>query len=134
MHKSKEREKNTVSAFLPSDFAMQKHSKIRNVHHFLAPAEQPEMMHKNFMHQLLRIFVVQCSCMKFLAGRSFPQTGRSCRFCHLLSPIRHYFPDCRAVNWSAAGAAHGDLTPPRISPSCTDGLRLSLCRSTIIGR
>ena len=33
--------------------------------HFLAPAGQPEMMHKNFMHQHLRIFVVQCSCMKF---------------------------------------------------------------------
>ena len=35
--------------------------------HFLAPAGQPEMMHKNFMHQHLRIFVVQCSCMKFYA-------------------------------------------------------------------
>ena len=33
--------------------------------HFLAPAGQPEMMHKNFMHQHVRIFVVQCSCMKF---------------------------------------------------------------------
>lgn len=35
--------------------------------HFLAPAGQPEMMHKNFMRQHLRIFVVQCSCMKFYA-------------------------------------------------------------------
>ncbi len=33
--------------------------------HFLAPAGQPEMMHKNFMHWHLRIFVVQCSRMKF---------------------------------------------------------------------
>ena len=133
MHKSKGREKNTVSAFLPLDFAMQTHSKIRNVP-FSRPRGATGNDAQNFMHQLLRIFVVQCSYMKFLAGRSAPQTGRSCRFCHLLSPIRHYFPDCRAVNWSAAGAAHGNLTPPRISPSCTDGLRLSLCRSTIIGR
>ena len=35
--------------------------------HFLAPAGQPEMMHKNFMHRNLRIFVVQCLCMKFYA-------------------------------------------------------------------
>ncbi len=56
------------------------------------------------------------------------------RFCRLSSPIRHYFPDCWAVNWSAAGAAHGNCTPPRISPSCTDCLYLSLCRSTIVGR
>ena len=33
--------------------------------HFLAPAGQPEMMHKNFMHRYLRIFVVRCSRMKF---------------------------------------------------------------------
>ena len=56
------------------------------------------------------------------------------RFCRLSSPIRHYFPDCWAVNWSAAGTAHGNLTPPRISPSCTDCLYLSLCRRTIVGR
>ena len=31
--------------------------------HFLAPAGQPEMMHKNFMLMPLRIFAVQCSCM-----------------------------------------------------------------------
>ena len=61
-------------------------------------------------------------------------TGRPCRFCHLFSPIRHYFPDCWAVNWTAAGAPHGNCTPPRISPSCTDCLCLSLCRSTIVGR
>ena len=34
---------------------------------FLAPAGQPEMIHKNFMHQHLRIFVVQRSCLKFYA-------------------------------------------------------------------
>lgn len=33
------------------------------------------------------------------------------RFCRLSSPIRHYFPDCWAVNWSAADAAHGNCTP-----------------------
>ena len=35
--------------------------------HFLAPAGQPEMMHKNFMHQHLRFFVVQHARMKFYA-------------------------------------------------------------------
>ena len=35
--------------------------------HFLAPAGQLEMMHKNFMHRHLRIFVVRYSCMKFYA-------------------------------------------------------------------
>ena len=35
--------------------------------HFLAPAGQPEMMHKHFMHRNLSIFVVQCLCMKFYA-------------------------------------------------------------------
>ena len=50
-------------------FAMQKHRKIRNVHHFRAPAGQPEMMHKNFMHRHLHIFVMQRSCMKFYAFR-----------------------------------------------------------------
>ena len=52
----------------------------------------------------------------------------------LLSPIRHYFPDCWAVNWSAAGAAHGNCTPPRISPSCPHCLSLWLdseYRSTV---
>jgi len=34
--------------------------------HFLAPAGQPEMMHKNFMHRHFRTSVVQHSCMKFL--------------------------------------------------------------------
>jgi len=33
--------------------------------HFLAPAGQPEMMHKNFMLMSLRIFAVRCSRMKF---------------------------------------------------------------------
>ena len=67
-------------------------------------------------------------------GRSKACWSGPCRFHHLFSPIRHYFPDWRAVNWSAAGAAHGNLTPPRIAPSCTDVLHVSLCRSTIIGR
>ena len=35
--------------------------------HFLAPVEQPEMMHKNFMHRHLRIFAVRRACMKFYA-------------------------------------------------------------------
>ena len=33
--------------------------------HFLAPVGQPEMMHKNFMRQHLRISVARCSGMKF---------------------------------------------------------------------
>ena len=49
-------------------FYMQMHRKIRNVH-FLAPTLQPEMMHKNFMHQHLRIFTVQRTCMKFYCLR-----------------------------------------------------------------
>ena len=47
-------------------FAMQKHRKTEMCH-FLAPTGQPEMMHKNFMQRHLRLFVVQCSCMKFYA-------------------------------------------------------------------
>ena len=43
-------------------------------------------------------------------------------------------PDWRAVNWSAAGAAHGNLTPPRISPSCPHCLRLWLDRLFLPGR
>ena len=53
-------------------FAMQKHSKIRNVP-FPRPCGHPEMMHKNFMHRHFRIFVVQRSCMKFYP-LFFPQT------------------------------------------------------------
>jgi len=41
--------------------------------HFLAPAGQPEMMHKNFMLWPLRIFVVQRSCMKFYTHRPCKQ-------------------------------------------------------------
>ena len=33
--------------------------------HFLVPAGQPKMMHKNFMHRHLRIFLVRRSGMKF---------------------------------------------------------------------
>ena len=71
---------------------------------------------------------------KLWRGRSKACWSGPCRFHHLFSPIRHHFPDCWAINWSAAGAAHGNCTPPRISPSCTDCLYLSLCRSTIVGR
>ena len=35
--------------------------------HFLAPAGQPEMMHKNFMHRHLRLFTVQHVRMEFYA-------------------------------------------------------------------
>ena len=44
--------------------------------HFLAPAEQPEMMHKNFMHRHLRIFVVRCSRMKFMLYFAFSASGQ----------------------------------------------------------
>ena len=54
---------------------MQKHSKLEMCY-FSAPAGQPEMMHKNFMHQHLRIFVVQCSRMKFYTTKSrLPETA-----------------------------------------------------------
>ena len=33
--------------------------------HFLVPEGQPKMMHKNFMHRHLRIFLVRRSGMKF---------------------------------------------------------------------
>ena len=39
--------------------------------------------------------------------------------------IRHYFPR-RGGNLNCAGAHHGTLTPPRISPSCVS-------RSIIVG-
>lgn len=35
--------------------------------HFLAPAGQPERMHKDFMHRHLHFFVVQHAYMKFYA-------------------------------------------------------------------
>ena len=50
-------------------FSMQMHRKIRNVHHFRLPRRGEEMMHKNFMHQHLRIFTVQRTCMKFYCLR-----------------------------------------------------------------
>ena len=49
-------------------FAMQKHRKYE-LCHFLAPAEQPEMLNKNVMYRHLRIFVVQRSRMKFFGKR-----------------------------------------------------------------
>ncbi len=36
--------------------------------HFLTPMGQPEMIHKNFTHRHLRIFVTQRSCMKLYAS------------------------------------------------------------------
>ena len=65
---------------------------------------------------------------KLWRGRSKACWSGPCRFHHLFSPIRHYFPDCWAVNWSAAGTAHGNLTPPRIAPSCPHCLCLWLDR------
>ena len=46
------------------------------MYHFLAPAGQPEIMNKNFMHRHLRIFVVQCARMKFYTTKSrLPETA-----------------------------------------------------------
>ena len=42
--------------------------------HFLAPAGQPEMMHKNFMHWHVRIFAAQHSHMKFYEGMPYKNT------------------------------------------------------------
>ena len=66
--------------------------------HFLALAGQPEMMHKNFMHQHLRIFVVQRSCMKFYACSSqspgysagVKLVGSLCNCCNFVYKIRPY--------------------------------------------
>ncbi len=44
---------------------MQKHSKNKKC---AISSPLREMMHKNFMHRHLRIFVVQCSRMKFYAN------------------------------------------------------------------
>ncbi len=43
---------------------MQKHCK-KEMCHFLVPAGQQKMMHKNFMHRHLHIFLVRRSGMKF---------------------------------------------------------------------
>ena len=43
---------------------MQKHSK-KEMCHFLIPAGQAKMMHKNFMYRYLHIFLVRRSGMKF---------------------------------------------------------------------
>ena len=40
-------------------FSMHTHRKKEKMCHFLAPAGQPEMMHENFMHWHLCIFVVR---------------------------------------------------------------------------
>ena len=47
-------------------------------------------------------------------------------------PIRHYFPSLGRQLTDRAGARHGNLTPPRISPSCPHCLWLWLGRSIII--
>ena len=46
-------------------------------------------------------------------------------------PIRHYFPSLGRQPTDRAGARHGNLTPPRISPSCPHCLWLWLDRSII---
>ena len=48
-------------------------------------------------------------------------------------PIRHYFPSPGRQLTDRAGARHGNLTPPRISPSCPHRLWLWLGRSIITG-
>ena len=48
-------------------------------------------------------------------------------------PIRHYFPSLGRQLTDRAGARHGNLTPPRISPSCPHCLWLWLDRSIITG-
>lgn len=84
--------------------------------------EREKMQHPRFCHQAKELW----------RGRSKACWSGPCRFHHLFSPIRHHFPDWRAVNWSAAGTAHGNLTPPRISPSCPHCVKLWLGRSTIV--
>ena len=49
----------------------------------------------------------------------------------LFACIRHYFPR-QGGNLNCAGAHHGTLTPPRISPSCPHYVPLWLGRSTIV--
>jgi len=44
--------------------------------HFLAPSEQPEMMHENFMRMALPLFVVCCLRMKFYTVTLFLRCGR----------------------------------------------------------
>ena len=48
-------------------------------------------------------------------------------------PIRHYFPGPGRQQTDCAGTHHGNLTPPRISPSCPHCLWLWLDRSIITG-
>ena len=48
--------------------------------------------------------------------------------------IRHYFPRLGRTAKLRRAPHSGNLTPPRISPSCPHCLRLWLDRGTIIGR
>ena len=59
--------------------------------HFLAPVGQPEMMHKNFMHRHLRIFVVQCSRMKFYTQKKgvFPLQNEKLRNVAIIAHVDH---------------------------------------------
>ena len=59
--------------------------------HFLAPAGQPEMMHKNFMHRHLRIFVVQCSRMKFYTQKKgvLPLQNEKLRNVAIIAHVDH---------------------------------------------
>ena len=81
--------------------------------HFLAPAGQPEMMHKNFMHEHLRIFVVQCSCMKFYG----PETSCHCE------AVRTARAKSRLRRLRSAQRCGARL--PWQSPGCLDCLKAS---------
>ena len=52
----------------------------------------------------------------------------------LLSPIRHYFPDCGRLNEPALGSAQQDSHLPRISRAAPHCLRLWLDRLFLPGR
>ena len=60
---------------------------------------------------------------KFPKGVCIPASRSAC--------IRHYFPRHGRQLTDCAGAHHGNLTPPRISPSCPHCSRLWLGRSII---
>jgi len=52
----------------------------------------------------------------------------------LLSPIRHYFPDCGRLNEPALGSAQQDSHLPRISRAAPHCLRLWLDRLFLPGK
>ena len=51
----------------------------------------------------------------------------------IIGPIRHYFPGHGQSSEPQLAPRSGNLTPPRISPSCPHCLRLWLGRGTIVG-